>query len=294
MSNDGKVASLYDIFMRAGGRLKRRGRYTLIRLSRPQHRLSAADQIEVLRGFARETDALYQADTSFHWLSRADYFAGMNDLWSVFLDRELVGFMAVRVFRDVGERIVYIDNMNIRSIPLLAVGPHTIGSMLVHEMLCAHYPFLRQPMSVVFRTQNPSVYRLAYSILPLSVYPRINGRKPRDEARSVRVARCMAARLSPGKAYEDVISVIRGAYHGHIYGRPLSLGQGIKPALSRFWTENVRVDAGDAVLIAGCLKHEEVRGSVFGYLKALWRQRLSSRREARIATDATVEIPHHH
>lgn len=291
MSIEGVTVTLYEVFMRSKGSRKRRGRYELIRLSRPEARLSAADQTEVLRGFARETDALYQADTSFHWLARPDYFKGLDDLWTVYVDRELVGFMGIRVFSGAGERIVYIDNMNIRSIPLMAVGGHTIGSMLVHEMLCAHYPFLRQPMSVVFRTQNPSVYRLAYSILPLSVYPRINGRKPRDEERSIRVARFMADRLSPGKPYDGGISVIRGAYHGHIYGRPHSVGQTIKPALAKFWAENVRLDAGDAVLIAGCLKHEEVRGSVYAYLKALWKQRGAS--WARPISDSPIDTPHH-
>ena len=285
--------SLYDVFRRSGGRRKRRGRYEVIRLSKPGARLSPSDQTEVLRGFARETDALYQADTSFHWLGRPDYFTGMNHLWTVYLDRELVGFMGIRVFKGAGERIVYIDNMNIRSIPMMAVGAHTIGSMLVHEMLCAHYPVLRQPMSVVFRTQNPSVYRLAYSILPLSMHPRINGRKPRDEARSLRVARFMADRLSPGKPYEEGVSVIRGAYHGHIYGRPLSIGQTIKPALAKFWAENVRLEAGDAVLITGCLKHDEVRGSVFAYLKALWKQRRTSQAGSWSMTDRPTDMPHH-
>lgn len=291
MSIEGAAVSPYEVFMRSGGRRKHRGRFELIRLNRPESRLSPADQVEVLRAFARETDALYQADTSFHWLGRPDYFKGLNDLWTVYLDRELVGFMGIRVFSGAGERIVYIDNMNIRSIPLMAVGGHTIGSMLVHEMLCAHYPFLRQPMSVVFRTQNPSVYRLAYSILPLSVYPRINGRKPRDQERSLRVAGFMADRLSPGKPYEEGTSIIRGAYHGHIYGRPLSVGQTIKPALAKFWSENVRLDAGDAVLIAGCLKHEEVRASVLAYLKALWKQRRA--RRAWPVSDEPIEMPHH-
>ncbi|MBB3228870.1 hypothetical protein FHW69_003515 [Luteibacter sp. Sphag1AF] len=276
-SIEGASAVLYDIFHKAAGAKKRRGRFDVFRVSRPDTRLDAAAQRAVLEGFARETDALYQADTSFHWLGKPDYFKTLNDLWAVFLDRELVGFTGIRIVEGVGERIVYIDNMNIRSIPLMAVGRHTIGSMLVHEMLCAHFPYSGKPMSVVFRTQNPSVYRLAYSILPHSVYPRIDRRKARDEDRSRRVAAFMAGVLSPGKTWESDVSVIRSAYPGHIYGRPFTSAQSIKPVLARFWKDNIRLEAGDALLICGCLTHREVRLSVAMYLKALFAAHVRSR-----------------
>ncbi|GGA81894.1 hypothetical protein GCM10011521_20310 [Arenimonas soli] len=228
-------------------------------------------------GFARETDQIYQADTSFHWLSRKDYFKGLNDLWVVFLDDAIVGFTGIRLIDGAGERIVYIDNMNIRSVPLRVFGHHTIGSMLVHEILRTTYPLSRRPMSVVFRTQNPSVYRLANAIHPTGVYPRTQRRSARDPERCKRVLAFMAERLSPGKAWDPEVSVIRGAYAGHLYGRPVSAPASIKPPLARFWQENVDLDAGDAVLIAVCPTNAEVRAIVHAYIKGLTRDALATR-----------------
>ncbi|QAU23285.1 hypothetical protein EO087_04205 [Dyella sp. M7H15-1] len=271
-----KSMSIYTLAREAGARKVRRGRFELMRLSRPGERLDASMQREMLFAFAKETDLIYQADTSFHWLSRKDYFAGIEDLWLVFLDRELVGFTGIRLFYGADEKIVYIDNMNIRSIPLLVADRHTLGSMLVHEILRANYPRSVPPMSVVFRTQNPSVYRLAQAILPPAVYPRMDPSTVRDEERCRRVLGFMAQTLSPGKVFECDVSVIRRAYGGHIYGRPMSSPISIKPVLANFWKEHVSLENGDAVLIAVCPTHPEVRGLVDTYARTLirWMRRV--------------------
>ncbi|MGE4072193.1 MAG: hypothetical protein AB7E72_13570 [Lysobacterales bacterium] len=261
----------YQILVGAAGRAKTRGRFEIVRLNRPGRRLDASMQARVIDCFARTTDALYQADTSFHWRSRTDYFGTLDVLWAVFLDRQLVGFTGIRTLHGAGERIVYIDNMNVHPVPHKVFGRHTIGSMLVHEILWATVPLAGPPMSVVFRTQNPSVYRLAYAIHPTAVYPRVMQAQPRDEARSKRVVDFLAATLSPDKVFENDISVIRNAYGGHIYGRPESSPASLKPALAKYWKEHVRLEAGDAVLISVCPTHAEVRGIVWRYLKALAR-----------------------
>lgn len=262
--------SLLETLLAAGARRRRRGRFHLLRLSHPGRHLDEAQQREVLLAFARETDQIYQADTTFHWLSRKDYFSGIRHLWVAFLGTEPVGFTSVRTHSGAGEKIIYIDNLNIRSVPLRVFDEHTIGSMLVYEILLANYP-IRRDVSVVFRTQNPSVYRLAYAISPVAVYPRINRRPARNEIRSRRILAHMAERLSPGKLYEPDASIIRSAYGGHIYGRPPNAPQSVKPALARFWQQHVCLEKGDAVLIASCATRVEVRGLVHHYLRGLGR-----------------------
>src|SRR5262249_23464263 len=153
--------------------------------------------------------ALYKADTSFHWFKHKDYFSPLSDFWTVYLCEELVAFTGTKLFQGAGEKMVYVDNMNIKPILRRAVGRHTLGSLLLHEIIAAHPPGPLTPMSIVFRTQNPKVYRLAYSILPRGVYPRLDGSPGRDDERSRRVVNFMAKALSPEKPFDEGVSIIR-------------------------------------------------------------------------------------
>jgi len=248
----------------AGLRFLPRGRYQLVSIIQPSLCLSSALQQQLLAEFATVTDALYQADTSFHWRSRPDFFEGVHGVWLIFLDEELVGFTGARFFREGGERILYIDNLNLRPTARPVMGGLTIGALLTLEMVREARPWWR-PMSVVFRTQNPNVYRLAFSIQPDSVAPRLRGGQPRDPARSQRVLAATAARISPGRDYNPQTSVIKRAYGGRLYGRPLSKAGRETSGLARFWSENVDVEAGDAVLVAGCLTAAEYRALGWKY-----------------------------
>lgn len=253
----------------AGIRFSGRGRYRLARVINPAKRLSKPLQAMLLEAFASVTDELYQADTSFHWRGRPDYFVGVRGLWMVFNGDVLSGFAASRYFVEAGERILYIDNLNLRPSARPVVGQLTIGGMLVFEMLKESFPIIGRPMSVVFRTQNPNVYRLGFTVLPEAMAPRLRGAQPRDPARSRRVLEAMANRLSPGRVYDPITSVIKGAYAGRLYGRPLTQSGSSTSGLVRFWKENVDVEQGDAVLIAVSPTHAEVRGLVYRYLKIL-------------------------
>lgn len=263
------MSRLIEQLARCDARFSRRGHYRLARVLDPARRLSQPLQATLLDAFAGVTDEIYRADTSFHWRSRPDYFDGVHGLWLVFNGDMLCGFTAARHFREAGERILYIDNLNLRPSARPVVGDLTLGGMLVYEMLKEAFPIGGRPMSVVFRTQNPNVYRLGFTVLPEGMAPRLRGASPRDPERSRRVLQAMANRLSPGRPYDPVTSVIKGAYAGCLYGRPV--GQAVSPrsGLARFWKEHVDVEAGDAVLIAVCPTHAEVRGLVYRYLRVL-------------------------
>lgn len=265
---------------RHGHNAVRRGRFELVRVKQPAKSLDASLRLRALDEFAAVTDALYQADTSFHWRKSADYFSGLTNVWLVFLEGQLCGFTASRSFVEAGERILYIDNLNLRPIARNAIGDLTVGGMLVYEMLRAYFPIAGRPMSVVFRTQNPNVYRLAFSILPEGLSPRLKGARPRDERRSRSVLSAMATRLSPGRPYDHATSVIKSAYSGYLYGRPLTQSMKATSGLARFWAEHVDLAAGDAVLIAVCPKHREVRRLVYGYVRKLAQERYNVLREA--------------
>lgn len=267
---------------RHGHNAVRRGRFELVRVKRPARSLDASLRVRALDEFAAVTDSLYQADTSFHWRKSADYFSGLTNVWLVFFDGELYGFTASRSFVQAGERILYIDNLNLKPIARNAIGDLTVGGMLVYEMLRAHFPIVGRPMSVVFRTQNPNVYRLAFSVLPEGLSPRLKGARPRDERRSKSVLSAMATQLSPGRPYDQTTSVIKGAYSGYLYGRPLSQSMKATSGLARFWAEHVDLAAGDAVLIAVCPTHREVRRLVYGYVRKLAHERYNAWREALI------------
>lgn len=259
---------------KAGIKAVPRGRFELIHVRRPGKSLDAHLQRIAIDEFAAVTDSLYQVDTSFHWRKSPNYFDALEHLWMVFLNGELCGFTASRTFLKVGERVVYIDNLNLRPIPHPAVGSITIGMMLVYEMLAAHFPVFGRPISVVFRTQNPSVYRLAFLMFGKSMAPRLKGTRPRDESRSRAVLEAMAEQLSPGKEYKPATSVIKNAYSGYIYGRPLTQSIKSTSGLAKFWAENIDLQAGDALLIAMCPTHAEVRKLVYDYLRIRLRERI--------------------
>jgi hypothetical protein len=188
-----------------------------------------------------------------------------------------VGFTGTKLFQGAGEKMVYVDNMNIKPIPRWAVGRHTLGSMLVHEVLAAHHPGPLTPMSIVFRTQNPKVYRLAYSILPRGVYPRLDGSPGRDDERSRRVVNFMAKALSPEKPFDEGVSIIRGAYGRCIYGVPSESLLKVGSDLGSFWRSHVSLEEGDAVLVTVCPSFLELAATVGSYHVALWKQKLFGR-----------------
>lgn len=261
--------------LEAGCKSVRRGRFDLVHVRRPGRSLDSRMKSKALDEFAAVTDDLYQADTSFHWKGRADYFGPLDHVWLVFLGDELCGFTASRMLLEAGERVLYIDNLNLRPIPHPAVGNITVGRMLVYEILKAHFPIIGRRLSVVFRTQNPSVYRLAFLMLGRSMAPRLKGARPRNEPRSRSVLAAMAKRLSPGKEYKPEVSVIKKAYSGYIYGRPLTQSIKSTSGLATFWRKNIDLEAGDALLIAMCPTHQEVRSLVYDYLRVLAKARAS-------------------
>ncbi|MFA0923525.1 hypothetical protein [Xanthomonas fragariae] len=241
-----------------------RGRYHLVVILQPHRRLPGDLQQHLLKSFATVTDELYQVDTSCYWSSLPDFFDGVHGVWLAFLGEELVGFSVARNFHEGGERVLYIDEMDLRPAARPVMGQITLGALLTLEMGRAAAPWWR-PMSFVFHTQNPNVYRLAFSMQPDSVAPRLRGGQPRDPGRSQRVLTAMAARILPGREYDLQTSVIKRAYPCRLYGRPLSKAGSEASGLARYWAEHVDVDAGDAVLIAQCLTAAEYRAHLWKY-----------------------------
>lgn len=255
----------YRCFAKSNTYVRHCGQFELICLSDPDTRLSTQDKQLLIQKFRIETDRIYQADTSFHWSKYANYFAQIDDIWTVYLKKELVAFSAVSI-KSGPEQIIYIDNMNIRPIPRRVFPGYSLGSMITHEILRKYLPRFGTRFSIAFRTQNPHVYKLAYSILPNGVYPRLaTDGPPRDLVRCQKIVKTLASILSPTKDFNERTSVIQGAYAGCIYGNFECFTAKLPAAIGLFWKEKVRPEAGDAVLIAVCPTYWEIIAAVGSY-----------------------------
>lgn len=255
----------YRCFSKINTYSRQCGQFELICLSNPDTRLSTQDKQLLIQQFRIETDSIYQADTSFHWSKHANYFAQIDDIWTVYLQKELVAFSAVSI-KYGPEQIIYIDNMNVRPIPRRVFPGYSLGSMITHEILRKYLPRFGTRFSIAFRTQNPHVYKLAYSILPNGVYPRLaTDCPPRDLVRCQNIVKTMASLLSPAKGFSEKTSVIQCAYSGCIYGNFQHFTAKLPAAVDLFWKENVRPEAGDAVLIAVCPTYWEIVAAVGTY-----------------------------
>ncbi len=252
-----KERTLFEQLCKLGLTANHRGQVDFFKVPAPANVFPATLKTELLTVFCTITDDLYDADTSFHWFGKKDgvkkdYFATISHIWLVFKDKKLIGFSAIRLLDGCGERIIYVDNMNIQRVSGKIFSSYSIGSMLVNEILQENWRMSLKPVSVVFRTQNANVYRLGYSILPPGTYPRMTEEKARDEERSIRVNGYMASVLSPGKQFIEQTSVIKQAYSGCIYGADNPAIRTQRSDIKAFWEKHVDFDNGDAVLISVC------------------------------------------
>ncbi|MDV6328540.1 hypothetical protein Q5L94_10730 [Idiomarina sp. Sol25] len=259
------INTLFDRLYELGLSSRERGQISFFKVASPHKIFPSKLQTELLNVFCQITDELYDADTSFHWFGKKDYFNTISDIWLVFKEERLIGFSAIRLVDGCGERIIYVDNMNIKRVSGKVFSHHSIGSILVNEILQANWRSSLKPVSVVFRTQNANVYRLGYSILPPGTYPRMTAEKARDETRSIRVNSFMANTLSPGKTFIEHTSIIKQAYSGCIYGSDNKAIQTKRPDIKAFWDSNVDLNNGDAVLISVCPSRLELIAVIILY-----------------------------
>lgn len=251
--------SIFSQLQQAGIQSKHRGRFQLVKLVHPHQTLPHELKETLLISFCQITDEIYAADTSFYWLSKPDYYASIHHLWLVFEHDELLGFTATQLHHADNERIIYIDNMNIKQTSKKKFMHYSVGAMLVNEILQGHALACHRLITVVFRTQNANVYCLGYSMLPAGIYPRIDHQQTRNIKRSLKINRLMAAKISPGKYFNADMSVIKNAYPGSIYGHEQknNMIQSRHKDIMNFWHKNVNIDNGDAVLISICAERHE-------------------------------------
>lgn len=264
--------TILDQLTNCGAQILQRGQYQLVCMPDPFHRLSVSVRSTLITMFTCFADRLIQKDTSEHWNREQEFFFGVHRLLMVFKGDALYGFSATRIFHEANEHIIYVDRMVILPTARPIYGKLTIGAMLICEMIKNLFPITRPPISFVFRTQNPNVYRLGAGFLGVATAPAIDGRKLRDPKRCARVLEAMAKRLSPNKVYDAEKSIIRGAYSHCVYGRPFGRAKSlISCGVTRFWNENMDVMQGDALLIVVSPTHAEIRRFVVRYaLLRIW------------------------
>jgi hypothetical protein len=243
-------AEAYELLRACGARVTRRGKFELLRLEEPGSRVPSARHVDMLEVFAGETNALYRSDTSPYWNRRAGYLNELSELWTVHRRGALIGWAGLSVIESDAGRILYIDTLNIRPRALrFGFGEYSLASVFIHEIFIRYYSRHAAPLPFVFRTQNPHVYRLARSIVPRGVYPRVDKRPGRDPERALAVAQAVARALSPSKRFDSEGSVVQGAYGGCLYGAASPALHTNEAALASFWQRHLDVTRGDAMVI---------------------------------------------
>lgn len=241
--------TLYRGLIAAGGRKIRRGRFEFLRLNELSDHISADLGELLLREFCQLTDTIYRSDTSHYWASRTDYFQYVDELWVIYLEGDFIGWTGVKWLRVGGRKVLYVDTLNVRPRALRSsVAGYTLGMMLVHEYIHMCFRRLWSPAPCAFRTQNPTVYRLAQAASKVSVFPGI-GNEARGRQRSLDVAREIAAKLSPNFEFDSSCSVIRLAYGRSLYGASNLALRAADAEVAEFWRQNLDTAAGDAMVI---------------------------------------------
>lgn len=241
---------LYVSLIKFGLKAKVRGNVELFKVVEPSKLLSNELKTSTLKSVCRLTDDIYESDTSFHWFAMSDYFSSVKVVWLVFSNKCLIGFSAINIINGCGEKIIYVDNLNVQRTDEKVFANYSVGSMLVNEIVQENTRYFVFPISYIFRTQNPNIYRLSYKILPRGIYPRITGEKGRNETRSMCINSFMAEKLSPNKVYKEKTSVIKNAYKGQIYSVDSKVVNTQREEIKAFWNKNIDMENGDALLIS--------------------------------------------
>ncbi|MBB4133358.1 hypothetical protein [Xanthomonas sp. 3075] len=260
----------------SGARLIRRGRFEFLRLKSPGQHFSEDAQAGLLQRFAEITNTIYRADTTHYWSTRANYFKSIDDLWTVHLNGEFVGWAGVAWMRGRGRPILYVDTMNMRPRALRSgAGGYTLGEMLVHEFILMCFVRTWLPSPCAFRTQSPVVYRLAQAASRASVFPCVDGTH-RSEKRASSVAAEVARRLSPTHEFDLNHSIIKGAYSRSLYATGSPVLKAADPAVASFWQDHLDHDSGDAVVIVVLPTRIEAAKALLRYFGAIWRERFAT------------------
>lgn len=204
--------------------------------------------------FNEITDDLYKNNTGFYWKNRLNYFDLVSEIWFVLRDNKfIVGWGGCSVYDNYNEKIIYIDTLNImKQNKRYVFEKYTVGSIIIHEMLSKYRSNFFKKISFAFRSQNPKVYRLGCAILPNKIYPNIYKSK-KFTNRSLKVVTYIANILSPNKFFNNETGVILKAYNGNLYGEKVKhFFEGNDPQLTSFWSVNLNIDNGDALVMAVC------------------------------------------
>jgi len=267
-------ASVHRILLDAGAVSLQRGKFEFLRLVNPGARVPRPRHRDIVESFALVTDLLCQADTHSYWLHRPRYLSELSELWTVHLRGSLVGFSGLRLLTVEGENILYVDTLNVRPKALFyRFGDYSLGTVFVHEIFISQYLRGRAPLPFAFRTQNPNVYKLARTILPRGVHPRLDGESGRDPTRAKRLAVGLTKRMAQGFEFDRKAFVIRGVLGRSLYATTSAALRTADPLLQRFWAENVFVKDGDALLIVAIPRAYEAAALALRYALTVMKDR---------------------